>query len=51
MIELAGAILLVIGALFAGAVALTLLWLVIAEWIYWGRLLRQRREARWTQDE
>lgn len=51
MMELAGAILIVMGAIFAGAVALTLLWLAIAEWIYWGRLIRDKREARWAADE
>lgn len=50
MIELAGAILIVIGAIFAGAIALTLIWLAIAEWIYWRRLLVARRDRRYEDE-
>lgn len=38
MIEIAGAILIVLGIILGAVIALTLLWLVVAEWIYWRKL-------------
>lgn len=50
MIELAGAILIVLGVILGAAIAATLLWLVVAEWIYWRRIIRQRNDARYADE-
>lgn len=43
MVELAGAILLVLAALLGIIIAGTILWLVIAEWLYWFRKFQENR--------
>lgn len=43
MLEIAGAILIVLGVIVGSAIALTLLWLVVAEWIYWRKALLKRK--------
>lgn len=43
MVEIAGAILIVLGVILGAAIALTLLWLVIAEWLYWRKIYLAKR--------